>query len=502
MIRIFPCTAALALGLAAPAVLADVTPEEVWQSWQDKSMALGQDVTFDRATRTGDTLSVTGLVLTHTDQSGSSFLADFGTLAFKDNGDGTVAVTPSETYPIRVAFPEDSDGPTALRLTVSQPGMLITASGTVANISYALTGPTFGVRLDEVTGPDGQPVEAKADLMLTELAARYVIGIEGDATVLDSSFSAKDLVFSLSGEPPDGDGSIAVALTQADLSGTTKGRLLPPEVMADMAKALNEGFNMETTLSLGAMALTIDAKDADGPVKLATSFAGGQFDLDLDRERLSYGSGVTGGSLTVAGPEIPFPEVAIGFAESAVSFLMPLSKSETPQDFGFVTKLVGLTMSDDIWGLIDPSATLSREPASLILDIAGTGFWKQDIMDPAFQAEGAEPDGELTSLDLSEIVVRALGAEMGATGGLTFDNSDLVTFDGVPAPTGSITVTIKGANALIDNLITMGLLPQDQAIGARMMLALFARPGPAPDELTSQVEFKDGGVFANGQRLQ
>ena len=72
----------------------------------------------------------------------------------------------------------------------------------------------------------------------------------------------------------------------------------------------------------------------------------------------------------------------------------------------------------------------------------------------------------------------------------------------MPAPTGNINVTIKGVNALIDNLIAMGLLPDDQAMGARMMLGMFARPGAAPDELTSLIEFRDGGLFANGQQLQ
>jgi len=57
-------------------------------------------------------------------------------------------------------------------------------------------------------------------------------------------------------------------------------------------------------------------------------------------------------------------------------------------------------------------------------------------------------------------------------------------------------------NKLIDNLIAMGLLPEDQAMGARMMLGIFTRPGTGPDEVTSVIEFKDGGLFANGQLLQ
>jgi hypothetical protein len=194
--------------------------------------------------------------------------------------------------------------------------------------------------------------------------------------------------------------------------------------------------------------------------------------------------------------------VKFGFGESAFNVLMPASKSETPQDIAFLTKIVDLTVSEDIWGLFDPGATLARDPATFILDAKGTGRWLADIMDPAYQADGMEPPGELNSLDLTQFLVKAAGAEVGATGGLTFDNSDLESFDGVPAPTGQINVTIKGVNKLIDNLIAMGLLPDDQAMGFRMMLGAFTRPGAGPDEVTSLVEFKDGGLFANGQQLQ
>ncbi|MEY3533709.1 MAG: hypothetical protein RI979_1733 [Pseudomonadota bacterium] len=34
------------------------------------------------------------------------------------------------------------------------------------------------------------------------------------------------------------------------------------------------------------------------------------------------------------------------------------------------------------------------------------------------------------------------------------------------------------------------------------MIAMFANPGAGEDELTSVLEFKDKGFFANGQQLQ
>ena len=48
----------------------------------------------------------------------------------------------------------------------------------------------------------------------------------------------------------------------------------------------------------------------------------------------------------------------------------------------------------------------------------------------------------------------------------------------------------------------MGIVSEDEAMGFRMGLAMVAKPGPGPDELVSEIEFKDGGLFANGQQLQ
>jgi hypothetical protein len=68
---------------------------------------------------------------------------------------------------------------------------------------------------------------------------------------------------------------------------------------------------------------------------------------------------------------------------------------------------------------------------------------------------------------------------------------------------GEINLTLDGANALIDKLTGLGMLPQSQAMNVRMMLGLFARPGAGPDNLTSKIELReDGTIHANEQRLK
>jgi hypothetical protein len=339
---------------------------------------------------------------------------------------------------------------------------------------------------------------------MTEATGTYQVTRTADTVLLDSRYGAKSVVVTLSGtDMSEGGGGFgSLAMTLGDLSGETKGNFLNAEMMANMAAALNAGFTMDSRFAFGAMTISLDITEASGPTKLAANAAGGGFNLEMNKDRLNYGTTLSGARLVVSGAEIPFPQVELAFAESGFNLMMPVTKTDTPQDFAFLTKLVDFTVSEDVWGLFDPAGSLSREPATVIVDLKGTGFWTEDIMDPAVQAAGAEPPGELHSLDVTQLMARAAGAEVSATGGLTFDNTDLVTFGGAPRPDGKITVGVKGANQLVENLIALGILTEDDALGFRMGLAMFARPGPGPDELTSEIEFRDGGLFANGQQLQ
>jgi hypothetical protein len=502
MTRALTCSSALALVFLATSASADVTPQEVWASWQAMMTSAGQEMTVGNTTDSGSTVEVTDMTVTYKDDIGGSASMSFDRLVFADNGDGTVTVTLPESYPLEMAFPAQEDGPGSLKMTVSQPGASVIAGGSETETSYAFTAPEVAVTLDEITDESGKVLDTRGDLAMTEVTGSYLMTKSGETLGLDSSFAAKSAVLNLSGSGDGDSGSGTFVVSFADLSGVTKGNFLNAEMMANMAAALNSGFTMDSSLSFGAMSMDADVTEASGQTRILMTATGGGFNVAMDKTRLDYGTSLNGGKFTISGAEIPFPQVEVAFGESGFNVLMPVTKSETPQDFRFLTKLVDFTVSEDVWGLFDPAGSLSREPASVIVDVKGTGLWTQDIMDPEVQMDGMEAPGELHSLDLTQVLAKAAGAEVSATGGLTFDNTDLQTFGGMPRPDGKITVNIKGVNQLVDNLIALGILRDEDAMGFRMGLGMFARPGAGPDELVSEVEFKDGGLFANGMRLQ
>jgi Uncharacterized protein conserved in bacteria (DUF2125) len=502
MTRMLTSSPAIALVFLASMASADVTAEEVWANWQAMSTAAGQELTVGGTAQTGDTLEVTDVVLTFKDDLGGSASVSFDKLSFKDNGDGTVAVTMPDSYPIAMAFPAGGEGPSSIKLTVSQPDMLITAGGSATETRYEFSAPTAAIKLDELKDEAGKVVDAQGDLVISGFTSNYLVGRDGESTLLDTSFAANSMTLNFAGKERDGSGQGTAVVSFADLSGTTKGQFLGAEMMANMAAALNSGFTMDTDFRFGAMKLGVDGMDEAGPIKMSADATGGGLNLSMNKAQLIYGTSLQGAKFVISSPDIPFPQVEVGFSDSAFNIQMPVSKSDKPQDFAYLTKIVDFTVSEDVWGLFDPAGSLSREPATFILDTKGSGFWNQDIMDPEIDIDTIPNPGELHTFDLTQLLVKAAGAEVSAAGGLTFDNADRVTFQGMPRPEGLINVNIKGVNQLIDNLIALGILTEDDAMGFRFGLAAFARPGAGPDELTSDIEFKEGGVFANGQRLQ
>lgn len=502
MTRALTCSSALALVFLATSATADVTPQEVWASWQTMMTAAGQELTVGNTADNGSSVEVTDMVVTYKDELGGAATLSFDKLSFTDNGDGTVTVAMPESYPIAMIFPDEGEGPGSIKLTVSQPGAKIVAGGSASETSYDITAPTTTITLDEITDVGGEKLDSQAELALTDLAAKYSVAKTGEQMVLDSSFTTKSMVLKISGQGTDGEGAGTMDMSFADVSGATKGNFLSAELMANMAAALNSGFTMDSSLGFGAMTMNVDITEAAGPTKLVANATGGGFKVAMNKDRLDYGTSLTGAKFTISGAEIPFPQVELAFAESGFNLAMPVTKSDSPQDFMFLTKLVDFTVSEDIWAIVDPGGSLSREPATVVVDLKGTGFWTKDIMDPSVQMDDMEPPGQLNSLDITQVLAKAAGAEVSATGALTFENAGAEAFNTMPEPAGKITVGIKGANKLVENLIALGILTEDDAMGFRMAMAIFARPGAGPDELTSEIEFKDGGVFANGQPLQ
>ncbi|MDP4033207.1 MAG: hypothetical protein Q8P60_10220 [Pseudorhodobacter sp.] len=500
----FMGSAALVALIAGNAALADVTPEQVWQNWQNLSASYGQAITASSAERSGDTLLVRGVSVT-AEQDGMSVAVNVGEVAFTDIGDGSVNITMSDQYPVDMIFPpaQGDTEPTGAKLTISHPGLVMRASGSDIETRYDYTVPTLSMVVSEIQGVDADKVNLTAAFGLTGMTGNYIITGTGDRA-LSSSVAADGLSLNVAATDPEGGGKFTMTAAMADLAGNSTGKLIAGVDLTDMAAALRAGFATDATFSYGQTDYSLDFADATQTMASKGSVAGGDFSVAMDKTRLAYGAGSRDVAITVSGSDIPFPEVVVKFAESAFDILMPVSKSDTVADFSMLTKLVDLTISDDVWSMFDPMANLPRDPVTVVFDAKGTGKLSVDLLDPdAMQSLGDTAPGEVNSIEVTDLTVKAVGAALTGSGAATFDNTDLVSYDGLPAPTGRFDVKVVGANGLMDKLVQMGLLPEDQLMGFRMMLGMFAKGVEGEvDTMVSVLEFKDKGFFANGMQLK
>ena len=490
-------TGAALLTLAAGTAQADVTAQEVWEDWV-AALETGEATLSTGSVDEGDgRLTITDLTLSSEMEEGSYSVA-IDEIVLEENPDGSVTVTLSPTYPISVEARDDEGQRVAFTVEVSHPDLEMTVSGDEAGRTHAYAAPELSIELVEAT-QDGEPLDLALAGTLAGVEGRYTVS--GDETArYGSEMSAERLTLEVSGADPEAGGTFDVALEMADLETDNATSMLDVG-MTDLPAALRDGLQTEGRLAYGPLSYSVAGEGEDGQFAMEGGAEGGELKWGLSEDGLVYGSRSTDARLVFSGDQVPLPQVAFEMAESESAAVIPLLAQEAPQDFALVLRLVDLSMSEDVWSMLDPAGVLPRDPATLVVDLSGTARLDQDLAGEEVGADGAP--GAFETLSIDELRIAALGADLTGTGDLAFTASGADAAAGMPQPEGRIELQLTGANTLLDRLVTMGLVPEDQATGARMMLGLFARPAEGDDALTSTIEFgADGQITANGQRIR
>ena len=494
---------ALALLYATGAVQAAVTPEDVWTNWKAMAGSFGETITAASEARDGDTLVVKGITLAM-DQDGGKASGTIDELRFADKGDGTVEVTMSDSLSMTMTTPTttDSQPPVSMSVTLTAPGMSTIASGTPDAISYALTAPDIKVHVEGADAADATKAAVKMDVGLTGTTGTFASAKADTGQKMDYQIASKTAEITANVQDSTNSTDVDFKLAVADISGTSSGLFLGAEAMKDVAAALKAGFGVTSSVTYGAGTYEVNAKQGDTPTKVSGSIGSGNFSVALAESGFQFGSGCKDMTITIDSAAIPIPNMSASFGEAAFRLAMPLAKSDTQSDFSLLTKLVDLKISDALWGMVDAGNALPHDPATLIIDTKGTVTLTTDLTDQtAMDAMGGTPPGQLNSFDVTQLNLKVAGAEIKGQGAFTFDNTDTATIDGVPMPTGTLDLVATGVNGLIDKLVTMGLVPQDEAMQGKMMMGMFAKPGDGPDTLISAIEFKDKKMTINGMEM-
>ena len=486
--------------LAGGPVWADVTANDVWSNWQEYMTGSGVIVSAEETADGANVLLKKLSLAIDIPEEDGTVTVEIPQIDFLDRGDGTVTVVYPAQMDITVLVNADTDDAATAVIAMESQGMSIVASGEPNDITYSFSAASLGVSLADLQVEGEDIPDLTAAIMMNDLNGRSNIAI-GDLFSVSESFNAASMSVDFRFVDPDNGENVVINGSSQDVAFEVAA-IVPIDVDPEDPKALFDGgFALEAHFERGSSEGVVSGTDDDGPFSIQTQNGAGSADVVLNGDVFSVSGAALDNSFTMIGGGIPFP-LSGQIGESSISLEMPLSAAEAPQDFGFGLSFVDVSIPDLLWNIFDPSAILERAPATLALDLVGQTRVFTDLFDPSI-ADSDDFPGELNSLSLNNLELSVAGAELTGSGDFTFDNADLESFEGFPRPQGAADFRLLGGNMLLDSLIEMGLVGEDDAIAARLMMGLFTVAGPSEDELNSRLEVNEAGhVLANGQRLR
>lgn len=486
----------LALVIGAPAQAA-ITPEEVWGLWQKLSTDMGYDLAVGATNRKGDSLVLTDVVI----GAGPVGQIPLRELNLRDRGDGSVEVTLPEQIDIVVKTEIEGQPPLDVKMKVLQDGYVAVVSGSVDAPVIDMSAKTLQVLQEQVNLPEGEGA-VSTQVIMAGLSGKTALKM-GEATEITSSVSATTIEAKVQGAAGEDGEVMDVTLSSQDFLSQFEGTI-PADLKAtaELHEVIAAGLRGTGHYQTGKGAVDFIMRDKGQETKVNIVMDSSRLSAGLEGPALEYSAGAKGLSATFSGPAIPLPTFTLSLGDYSFGLKMPMIKTEAPTDFAASIGLTDLVLPEMAWMMIDPTKTLSRDPATMILDIAGKVRLTENLSEET-DTSGAEMPGELHALTLNQLVVKMLGAHLNGAGAFTFDNTDLESFGGVPRPMGAVDFRLEGGNKLLDQLVNLGLIDEDDATGYRMMLAMFTKAAEGEDVMTSKIEVTpEGHVVANGQRIQ
>ncbi|WBU63865.1 DUF2125 domain-containing protein [Paracoccus aerodenitrificans] len=543
MKRFYSATA-LGLILSATPVVAEITPESVWEQMGRYFEANGFTVENAALDESGDTLTVRDFRVRQ-QVPDSDLQISFGDMVLTDNGDGTVSLNMSDeaagTILMQVPVPPEEDAvqaadgaaeaadedvaaaptedaaeapadpateavaemetrPVEVAFTLKVPGDSTTISEDGAAYVYDYAFPSLEVSLDRLQVEDEEPKEDLGRLTVTEIKGTDRIQEDGPLT-LHQDVTAATMAIDFAFE--DEDVSFTTSMKAAGIDVISD--LIVPEgsnMGADIVAALGSGLDISGKTEIGEFQADFDVVNKTGE----SEGAGGK--ASWDSQDLAVDFGLSGDELRYAGSAGVFSvdanlassNMPIAYSADSAKFdvAIPVAAKPDPQDFHANYGFQGLELSESLWSMFDPQAALPRDPASLDVDIDGQAILNMNLLDPEAMEASTTP-GQVKLLNINNIALSMLGADAKITGRLEgTEGSNLAS------PVGTVSGRFEGVNGLLDKLASAGLIPEEQMMGARMMLMMFAQPDAEnPEVLTTELEFREGGaVFANGQQVK
>ncbi|MCB5411341.1 DUF2125 domain-containing protein [Pseudogemmobacter faecipullorum] len=484
---------------------AALTADQIWKSWQDGAAQIGLTISAATEAKSGSTLNLNGVSFA---PAGEPALVTISDMTLTENSDGSVTITPGAD--IGASHGDASNGGS---VKMTHEALVIQASegddGAIVydysagklDLSYQMT--SEGFSFEEEASETPAPGKDDGRFSFADLEGSY-IDTPGENRIFALAMTAAQVVYEVNSDHPSLEMKSSQSTTVEDIevagSLTMPSELLLADVKGaeDFATALRQGFAISLEGTQGVSKGTGSASDMFFPYEMSMEAGPGTFAFSLDQDKLHLASASDEGTKITLTTPMTEESVTLSIADMGIEMTSPVIAAEEAGDYKFALKLGQLTIDEAVWAMFDPGAALERAPFDFDFDFSGKARVDWPAMIAASDAGQPEVMPEPESLDINRANVKAAGAELDATGALTFDNSM-----GIPAPLGEANISLTGAEKLISGLIAVGAITEEDAMMARMMMGAIMVPGSAEDSLVSKLEFKEGfQIFANGQQIQ
>lgn len=490
--HILMATTALAIGFAAP-----VAAQDDFAGFSEGILAMmgsqGATVTFDARNVGAD---------------GSVELVGFSMIAPGDKGSITadwIKGVPSATTPGQVTFTLSPNASLTINdpdtgehiINISNDGLVITLDGITSGQSAPVL--NFSVMANSLGFSSGNPDDTiiKAlDIVFTDLS--QTVSLTQASKLLSGATSLSNLVLNYD---IDGgrDGQFASNGQMAGLQASF-------QVIADSSeKKVLDYLSGATTafVEITAGASSATAKMIDPRNRIVYSGTSAGMDMQLRAENgyltIMTEAGETQYNFSEFNVDgMPLPPFDVSLDQFRVNLTLPTVDHGSFESANAEVALRNVVVSESIYAMLDPAQNITRSPVNVVANLDANVQPTIDWSNPERALAGGNPAdiGNIQDITINEVLITAGGAQITAEGGATIDNSM-----GFPFPTGKVTITAAGVQALVNGLVAMGVIPQDQAGMAMGMVMAFARPGDEADVFISDIEFSPQGVTANGVPL-
>ena len=502
--RLFGATVLSAAVLMANAARADVTATDVWASYTAYYESTGAQVIGTPEADGADTVVSNHALLYRFPFGVATMRVIMPNMRMTDQSDGTVEIAFPDDFDLRIEVDVPNEGAGSITLLIKQDNFQGMASGTPDDVTFAQSADGLSLALKDIDIP-AEDIDMTMQALMSGYSATSRV-VTGDliTTSTEMQTGSTDIAYIV--KVPDGGVISNTGRLGANEAAFQTALPAGGSNVMNLSAVLAGGAYLRGTSSAGG-GTSETITTSDGVVVSeqfqATGSASSRFSIDAMGMDL-FGEGKDIDFKVMMPDAFPF---SVSGSLSAVSggYKIPLLPSTDMQDVALQFNLRDLTFSDDIWGLFDPSGDLPRDPASINIDVSGKVISEIDALNFATleaQMEQDLPPISLERLTLNEFSVSAIGTSALATGSFTLDNADTTTFDGFPSPEGSAILNVVGANALIDRLVTLGVIGQDEAGMARLGMGFIAS-ATGDDAFESRVDVNgEGHVMVNGQRMR